>query len=223
MDNFLKETFKRIDPNNELADINISLQSLREGIISQKIRIAFIGNINVGKSTILNSIIGEAILPVNDKECTYRGVIILHIEKETFKLYKAELKSRGTGNDEYYYFLEGKKPYREGIENIKSFLSIKNNDKYIKDIDAYFVVAGNLKIFDFIEIDKDIISKIEFVDLPGIDRKNNAFHQNKYYDKILKFSNCCVYVNEPKTIDDEKSIFMMENQYIKDKMRVVPN
>ena len=87
LDNFLKETFTKIDPLNELAEFKISLQNLRESIIGRKIRITFIGNINVGKSTVLNTIIGKEILPVNDKECTYRGIIIRHVnKKQPFKL-----------------------------------------------------------------------------------------------------------------------------------------
>ena len=92
----------------------------------------------------------------------------------------------------------------------------------MENIDAYLVITGNLKIFDFIKLDKDLISKIEFIDLPGIDRENNNFNKNNYYDKILKYSNCCVYINEPQTIDDETSMTMIQNQYLKDKMKVIP-
>ena len=222
LEKFLSDTFKKIDPNNELKSFNLSLQSLRESILGKKIRIAFIGNISVGKSSVLNSIIGEDILPTNDKECTYRGIIIRHVEGEPFKLYKTKLETRGKGNDEYYYFVEEKKPYCHNIKEIKSYLNVKNNDKEIEDKDAYLVITGNLKIFDFIKLDKDIISKIEFVDLPGPDRKNNTFNEKNYYKKILKFSNCCVYINEPKTIDDDNSVNRMVEQYSQDKQKIFP-
>ena len=137
LDNFLKDTFKIIDPNDELKKFNIALQTVRENIIGRKIRIPFIGNINVGKSTVLNCLIGKNILPTNSKECTYRGVIIRHKEGESFKLYKTELIKKG-GNSEnlnehensdvYYYFEDDKKPIREGIKDIKTYLNIKNND-----------------------------------------------------------------------------------------------
>ena len=52
-------------------------------------------------------------------------------------------------------------------------------------MDAYLVFPGKLKIFDFIKLEQDIISKIEFIDLPGIDREDNAFVNNNYYNKIL--------------------------------------
>ena len=223
LENFIKDSFNKIDPNNDLDCIKKSLSCIRENILGRKIRIAFIGNISVGKSSVLNSIIGEDILPTNDKECTYRGIIIRHVESEQFKLYKTRLETRGEGNDKYYYFIDTKVPYCDGTQKIKSYLNVKNNDKEIKDEDAYLLITGKLKIFDFIKLDKDIISKIEFIDLPGPDRKTNVFKEKNYYDKILRFSNSCVYINEPKTIDDDFSVNMMVSQYGKDKNKIFPS
>jgi len=224
LQNFLNDTFKKINSNNsELENnFNISLNNLREYIIGRKIRIAFIGNISVGKSSVLNCIIGEDILPTNVKECTYRGIIIRHIENEEFKLYKTRLETKGKGSNEYYYFIDDKKPFCQGIDDIKSYLNVKNNDKEMDDKDCYLVITGNLKIFNFIKLDNDIISKIEFIDLPGMDRKNNKFIRNEYHKKILRFSNCIVYINEPKTVDDENSVNMMIKQYRDDKEKVFP-
>ena len=122
-----------------------------------------------------------------------------------------------------YYFIDDNKPYCRGIENIKSYLKNKNKDKTIKDEDAYIVITGRLKIFDFIELDQNLINKIEFIDLPGLDRKNNTFNDNKYYDRILKFSNVCIYINEPKSIDDKNSVNNIIQQYTFDKSKVFPN
>ena len=222
LENFIKSTFKKIDPNNELDSFQISLQCIREGIIGRKLRIAFIGNISVGKSSVLNSIIGEDLLPTNDKECTYRGIIIRHCPGQEFKLYKTKLETRGTGIDEYYYFIDEKDPYCQTVEKIKSVLNNKNNDKIMNAKDAYLVITGPLKIFDFIKLDKEIVSKIEFIDLPGTDRKNNLFNEQKFYKKILRFSNCCIYINEPKTVDDKNSVLRMTEQYESDKQKIFP-
>ena len=142
-DNFLKNTFKIIDPNNELEGFNSLLQNIRGSIMGRKLRIAFIGNINVGKSTVLNCIIGEDILPINDDECTYRGIIIRHEEKGTFKLFKTKLIKKGIGSNVYNYFEDDKKPYREGISEIKIYLNAKNNDKNIEDKVAYLELLEN--------------------------------------------------------------------------------
>ena len=223
LDKFLNDTFKKIDPYNELEGFTNSLQSLRDYLLGRRIRIAFIGNINVGKSTVLNCIIGEDILPIDIKECTYRGMIIRHVEENEFKLYKTKLIEKGIGVNKYYYFEIDKEPYCEGVHNIKSYLIKKNNDKIIENKDAYIVITGKLKIFDFIKMRKNLISKIEFIDLPGQDRKNNDFNKNEYYEKILKFSNCCIYVTEPKHIDDNNNVTMMIKQYHMDKQKVFLN
>ena len=115
LEQFLNETFKLIDPKNELDSFRTSLQTVRESILGRKIRIAFIGNISVGKSTVLNSIIGKDILPTSITECTYRGVILKHKDIDDFYLYRTKLITRGTPSDEYYYFEPENKPYCKGI------------------------------------------------------------------------------------------------------------
>lgn len=152
LDKFINETFKVIDPTNELPEFKLSLQTLRENILGRKLRISLIGNISVGKSTVLNCIIGEQILPTKETECTYRGVIIRHKNIPEFELYRTKLVSKGSGVNNYYYFMDDNKPYCKGIKNIKSYLKNKNSDKIIKNEDAYIEITGKLKIFDFIEL-----------------------------------------------------------------------
>ena len=223
LEKFLNGVFEEIDPEKEMKNIRIILQTLRENILGRKIRISLIGSISVGKSTVLNCIIGENILPTKDEECTYRGVILRYKDEDEFKLYKTKLISRGKGNDEYYFFEENKIPHCEGKENIKDFLTNKNKDTNISDKDAYFLITGKLKVFDFLKLNENIINKIEFIDLPGNDRENNVFNSKQYYKKILKFSNSCIYLNEPKSIEDQKSVGEMMARYTDDKYKVFPN
>ena len=187
----------------------------------KKIRVAFIGNMSVGKSTVLNSIIGEDILPTSQKECTYRGVILKYNNSNVFKLYKTSLIKKGEGLDEYYIFKPDKKPVCEGKEQIKSYLKNKNNDKKIEDKDAYIIITGKLRIFDFINVSQKLVNRIEFIDLPGHTRENNEFNRKQYYKKILKFTNCCIYINESKSIEDEDSCERISSQYKEDKQKVL--
>ena len=171
----------------------------------------------------MNSIIGKKILPTKEIECTYRGVIIRNKNIDCFELYRTKLVSKGKGMNQYYYFIDEDKPYYRNIKNIKSYLKNKNSDKVIKDEDAYLLIIGRLKIFEFIKLDENLIDKIEFVDLPGLDRKENEFNDNKYYEKILKFSNVCIYINEPKSINDKNSVANIIERYRNDKKKVFPN
>jgi hypothetical protein len=204
---------------NQHSGLYSQIKTLSENLYGRKIRISLIGNISVGKSTVLNAIIGENILPTKETECTYRGIIIKHKNIDNFLLYRAKLKIIGNAT-EYYSFEEEDEPYCYGIENIKSYLKNKNSDYIIEDKDAFIVIQGRLKIFDFIKLNEELINKIEFIDLPGHNRKNNTFNSGKYYEKILKYSNSCIYINEPNSIDDEESVIRMRNQYINDKEKI---
>ena len=57
--------------------------------------------------------------------------------------------------------------------------------------------------------------------MPGPDRKNNTFNDQKYYEKILRFSNSCIYINSPSTINDVDNVNRMQDQYLADKNKVV--
>ena len=213
LDKFLRDLF-----NDDFKELNMRIQVISDNLYGRRIRIPFIGNISAGKSTVLNSIIGEEILPTKDSECTYRGIIIKHKNIDNFFLYRTKLKIIGenSGYNEYNYFEEDKDPYCWGIENIKSYLKNKNSDSNMNNSDAYIVIHGRLKIFDYIKLDEKLKEKIEFIDLPGHNRENNTFVKN-YYDKILKYSNSCIYINEAKSIDDNDSVKRMKTQYNSDK------
>ena len=184
MNNFLKTKLK-----NQFDELNSYLKILSENLLGRKIRITFIGNRGVGKSTVLNSIIGENILPINDEKCIYRGIIIKHKNIDNFLLFKSKINEIGDGGlNKYYTFEEDQNPYCSGISDIQSCLKNMSNEE------SFLVIQGKLKIFDFVKFDKELIDKIEFIDLPEFDRKNNKNNKDEYYDKILQFSNCCIFI-----------------------------
>ena len=217
---FLNKKLNEIDPENELKKNRASYEIMKENILGRKIRIPLIGNISVGKSSVLNCIIGEKILPTKKDECTYRGVILRYKDDDDFKLYRTKLITKGNDFNQYSFFQEEKDYYCKGVSDIKDYLNNKNKDKKIADEDAYILITGKLKIFEFIKLEKEIINMIEFVDLPGEDNKNNTFKEGEYDEKILAFSNCCIYVNDPNTYLDSISHENMINRYRSDKEKV---
>ena len=82
MNNFLRENLK-----NQFEELISSFQTLSENLLGRKIRISFIGNISLRKSTVLHYI-----LPIKETECTYRGIIIKHKNIDNYLLFKTKLK-----------------------------------------------------------------------------------------------------------------------------------
>ena len=207
--NFIEDKLKNYFPESYSQ-----IQELKEYINRRKIRIVFTGNLSAGKSTVLNSIIGEDILPINESVCNFIGIIIKHNKDlDNFYLYRTKVEISGRGSNEYFNFEEEKEPYCKGIENIKSYIKNKNSDNHIEDRDVFIVIKGRLKIFDFISLDEELIKKIEFIELPGY--SSNSFALKRNYEKVLKYSNSCIYINEPISIEDIDSRTEIKIQYLK--------
>ena len=228
------ETFKGV--GEEAFEVfRNEFQAIKNNLLSEKLRISFIGSISVGKSSIINCLIGEEINPTKSDECTYRGVIYRYKDCDEFKLYKTELKSVGQGIYEYLYFNDDKIPYCKGIRNIKDLLNNKNKDKKLTNKDSFIVITGRLKIFDLLNFSEELKSKIELIDLPGFNRQSNQFIKRpdiknnysyyeklSYYEKILCFTNICVFINKPENLDDDGNVNKIQSQYIFNKKLLHP-
>ena len=213
--------FLRVKLKNRFEQLNSYLQIIQENLLGRKIRLSFIGPISVGKSSVLNCIIGQNILPSNKTECTYRGIIIKHADIDDFLLYKTSLETFGSGLEEFNNFKEDIKPFCKGKSDIYDYLNNKNNDRQFDKNDAFITIKGRLKIFDYIKLDQELIDKIEFIRLPVHDRKDNEFNKT-YYHKILKFTNSCIYINAAKAIEDMESDYKIKAQYMYDKSKLFP-
>ena len=233
-DSISAETFKGVG-EDAFTIFRNEFQAIKNNLLSEKLRIAFIGSISVGKSSIINCLIGEEINPTKSDECTYRGVIYRYHDCDEYKLYKTELKSIGEGIYEYLYFIDEEKPYCRGIRNIKDLLNNKNRDKKLTNKDSFIVITGRIRIFDLLNISKELKNKIEIIDLPGYNRASNQFIQKpiynvnssyyeklSFYEKILCFSNVCVFINKPENLDDEGNVAKIKAQYIFNKRLLHP-
>jgi len=215
--NFFKEKLK-----NQIEENRTELKVIRDNLYGNKIRIAFIGNISVGKSTLLNCIIGEDILPTNEDDCTFRAIIIKHKNINEYYLYQTKEIEFGRGSKKYLSFVEKDKYYCKGIKNIKSYLTTKNSDKIMNEKDSALILQGRLKIFDFVKFDEKLIEKIEFIDLPGLNRKDGASLNKNFYSKILEYSNSCLYINLP-TLNDSTNAKNIKDNYIEDRKYISGN
>ena len=228
------ETFKGV--GEEAFEIfRNEFQAIKNNLLNEKLRVAFIGSISVGKSSILNCLIGEEINPTKSRECTYRGVIYRYEDCDEFKLYKTELKTIGEGIYEYLYFVDEKKPYCKGIRNIKDLLNNKNKDNQLTKKDAFIVITGKIRLFDLLNFSEELKNKIELIDLPGYNKASNEFikrpdniknlsyyEKMSYYEKILCFTNVCVFINKSENLDDESNRNNFKFQYIFNKKLLHP-
>ena len=172
---------------------------------------AFVGNVGVGKSTILNCIIGENILPIDSCECTKRGVIIQYQNTDDFYLYKIKWINKEKGLNDIFYFKNEKDYICKGVDNIRSYLIKENNTESFQVEEYFFIIKGKLKIFDFIKVDKDLINRIEFIGLPGIDSKDKKENSRKYEENIIKYSNCLIYIFDQNTIIYLESFYKIKD------------
>ena len=123
-------------------------------------------------------------------------------------MYKTKFWEEGIGVNNYYYFKDNDEPICQGIKDINSHLKNINRDFNVIDKDAFFVLTGRLKFFDFFDKNDTILDYkniIEFIDLPGLNVDSSRFNEKGYYNKVLKFTDCSVYINDLKTIKDEDS------------------
>ena len=134
---------KYINKNDVLIQryINSSIINLKN---SKYFYIPIIGLNNVGKSTILNSLIGYQLLPNNNSETTKKGILIKYWNKDYPIIYKTHFKI----DNGIYYFKSENRYLATGTKNVMKILNGVNND-FSNDVDDFFY---------------EINTKIKFVD-----------------------------------------------------------
>ena len=152
--------------------------------------IGIFGSSSTGKSSIFNNILGYDILPVNQEECTKRGIVIEYGDEIALFKAKSEIDYLPLGES----FLTFKKIEKivEGFNNVKEYLNILNS-KYAKNTNMkiydYFVVTLPIKFFDEINLDQNLKKIIKFIDLPGFNTSNanNNFNYENIINSISLF------------------------------------
>ena len=205
VDNFLKvfhQLKKYINDNNNDNIINSLEEDLKElkMMVSnqRKIFIPLIGLSSVGKSTILNDIVGYKIFPVSGEETTTRGIIIQHSFDGTSKLFEVNIESPLQNN--YYIFKEktNLSPI-EGKDKIYNYLESVNDEFSDKEEKCFYILKTPIRFLEDFNISEDLKRRISFIDLPGSNTINNAFNAKKgeftIYQKILKVCTSFIFVS----------------------------
>ena len=171
-----------------LSNINKKYELLKKYLNQERaLRFLLVGGYSSGKSTLLNTIIiGQDILPVNAKECTKLGIILKHCTSENeIGLYSTRFIEN---KEQYFYFdYDLAHPLAKTIEDIKSKIKELNDKSDTQREIHFFLIKIPLKIYDYIKIEENLKTKIEFIDFPGLDTKyETALNSSDY---LLKFTN----------------------------------
>ena len=171
-----------------------------------------LGVSNAGKSTILNGIIGSRILPAQKNECTKKGILIKHWEKNYPVIRKTKFKIEKLGKDDIYYFEADKDIIAKGIEKIHRILEGTNGEFSSKEEDFFYEIDINIKFVNDLKIDDSLKEKICFIDLPGFGT-NNEFEKKGVYSHLMKSCNIFLFVVFNLKIKDSDNKKMLDDLY----------
>ena len=170
---------------------------------TDNIYIPILGNSNVGKTTLINCIIGSDLFPVNLNECTKKGIIINHWEYDRIMLSKIFIKKMNTFGKTYYYFEDGDVISVDYYE-IKNYLKDFNCFYEDKEEKFFYKINIKIKLLEQLKIKNDIKQKINFIDFPGFGTDIKIETKNTY-KKVMNICNSFIFVVRNSTIKEEKN------------------
>ena len=214
MINFFSVQLKELFPNDkEWNDFSDKACKLINSIfLEEKLRIPVVGCYNAGKTSIINSFIGDDLLPVESIENTKEIIFIRYLNYTYPRLYKSNLKKENFGYNRYYLEIDKSFNPIHGKDKIKLFLQAKNDNR--KDIkennsnDSFYVIETKIDLLDKLELTEDIKQMIEFIDIPGLNTSQNIFEgkEGEALGKIISVSNLFLFINPiDKSIKDNSN------------------
>jgi len=192
--------------------INSSIGLLKT---SKSLYIPLVGVSNAGKSTVLNSIIGTSLLPSHRNECTKKGILIRHWNKDFAIIRKTKFikESMYTGKD-VYSFKSEEKIIAKGNEDIYKILEGINGKFTDKEEDFFYEINIRIKLIDNLKIDEKLKEKICFIDLPGFGT-NNPFEEKDTYSHLILSCNIFLFVVFNQKILEKDNQKMLKRLYTK--------
>ena len=223
-ESFIKK-FKRFYEEHKnikiIGELSKSIEQLYNYIENQKIiYIGIFGNSNTGKSMIYNNLFNIDILPVNDNECTKRGIIIE--DGKNIAMYKAKAEIKDLNGYEFNILkreeciASDEKSIKEMLEELNTEYANKTDNKDLN----YFIITLPIKFFDEINLDKEIRKKVKFIDLPGY---NTSESEHFFYEPIIKTISCFLLTFKSDSIgstDNLKALSIYKNLKFKSERAV---
>ena len=198
---------KKLDKSKiEVSKIKSLIYEIMQTIeflkIYDVILIPFLGISNSGKTTIINGMLGDDILPTDLKECTKRGIIIRYCEGE-MNIKKANFIKDELFNKDYYYFEAEKYVIGKGKKQVTEILKGLNYDFTDKEEDSFYYLQTKINIFDELGFDSSLKKKIFLIDFPGFGTRNNF--ENEIYKKVMSISNSFIFTIKDGVIKDNNN------------------
>ena len=189
--------------------INEIYQTIEFLKIYDVIFIPFLGPSNAGKTTIINGIIGEDILPSDLNECTKRGIIIRYFDdNETeINIRKALFREETFMGRQKYYF-ESKEIIAKGLKGVQETVKGLNYDFAEKEEDSFYYIRTKIKLFDDLKLDNSFKKMIYLIDFPGFGTGN--IFETKLYSKVMSICNSFVFVVRNTVIKEVKNKEILE-------------
>jgi GTPase SAR1 family protein len=176
-----------------------------------KLRLPIIGKANVGKSSLVNTLLLEDILEMGKKITTRFVLIIKHTPKATPELWKCKInRIKLTGGSYITEFTEAGGTFvANSIGKIKSEMKKKNMEMssnsdipYSSD-ERYMILKCNIPFLN--DLPESLRYRIEIIDCPGLNELNFVFKE--MLDVVLSGVHFFLYITtyEDFQIGDEKN------------------
>ena len=216
--NVLNELINKFEKSKINIDkINSLINEIQKTLYFLKyynsIYIPFIGASNTGKSTIINAIIGQEILPTDLNECTKRGIIIRYCnEKEDDIILRKVNLLEEKYKDESFYYFDIKNIIAKGITKVKQTLKGLNYKFTDKDEDSFYYISTKIKLFDDLGLDYSLKRMIYLIDFPGYGT-NNKFIEKKICSKVLNMSKFFIFTLRNSVIKENNTKLVLEQLF----------
>ena len=185
----IEELVSEISITEKLLNLKYKYYSYSKILTQERfLRFLTLGGCCSGKSFLLNTIIiGQEVLPVDKEECTKIGIILRHCNSEKeIGLYLVDLIKNE--EDQIFYFnYDSTDPLATSLKDIKEILNFLNQNSVKSDKISFYLIKMPLKIFDYVKVEDELKTHLEFIDFPGL---NTEYEEALSTSKdLIRFTN----------------------------------